>query len=196
MFSLWDYYVVLVHHLFKMNFEDLTTYEQLSQDTLALSAPQVKASCFSLIGWLLWAMPRHAEIMASLQMFDVGRPVVFCINGWCSCVEINAKITSAFSWNGSFIGSYRRGCLWFLGLFLQTWCEKGLQTLLLVGLQRSSLILLFNVRSAKVHLEKSLTCLWSASWMLCVPRAEQSCLMVLSARGGQLYSPFRCVVAL
>lgn len=51
-FSLWDSYVVLVHHLFKMSFEDLTASGQLSQDTLALSAPQVKASQFSLIGWV------------------------------------------------------------------------------------------------------------------------------------------------
>lgn len=80
-FSLWDDYVVLIHHLFKMNFEDLITCEQLSQDTLALSASQVNASCLSLIGWLLWAMCRHAKIMANLQMFDVGRPVGFMHHG-------------------------------------------------------------------------------------------------------------------
>jgi len=46
--------------------------------------------------WLT-AVCRHAKIVASLQMFDVGRPLGFCFNGWSSCVEINGKVTSAFS---------------------------------------------------------------------------------------------------
>lgn len=191
-----------------MNFEGSTTYEQLSQDTLALSTPQVKASCFSLIGWLLWAMSRHAKIMANLLMFGMGRRVGFCINGCSSCLEITGKITSAFSWNDSFIGSYGRGYLWFPGSFRRhsvrnqcafTWVvPKGLQAPLLaawerpapLGMQRSPLIMLFNVRGARVGLEKSLTCLWSASRMLCVLRAEQSFLMVLSAHGAQFCLPF------
>lgn len=91
-------------------------------------------------------------------MFYVGRPVDFCISGWSSCAEVNGKIMSTFSYQVLWERIPTCRCGMRSSWVIIPLTLKGLQTLLPevwecpapLGVQRSPLVTLFNVGSAKV----------------------------------------------